>query len=94
MNLYYTVLLLNGEENHGCKRATQRVAGKKIKGRGGGIKSDPITYTPALECYLKAEMMKRASAACDECGAIVKHENGSAEKEKTRVGREKKMKTR
>ena len=28
------------------KNAMQRVAGKKIKGKGGGIKSDSIIYIP------------------------------------------------
>ena len=40
--------MLYGEENHGYKNATRRVAGKKIKGRGGKkIKSDSRIYTPA-----------------------------------------------
>ena len=41
--------MLYGEENHGYKNATRRVAGKKIKGRGGKkIKSNSRIYTPGI----------------------------------------------
>ena len=47
LSLWYTVLLLCGEENHRFCIATRCVAGKKIKGRGGGIKSKAAQlYTP------------------------------------------------
>ena len=48
--------MLYGEENHGYKNATRRVAGKKIKGRGGKkIKSDSRIYTPAKKAYVRPE---------------------------------------
>ena len=42
-----TVLLLCGQEKHRFFNAMRRFAGKKIKGRGGGINSHKTIYTPA-----------------------------------------------
>ena len=56
--------MLYGEENHGYKNATRRVAGKKIKGRGGKkIKSDSRIYTPDIMYIIVSVVQKDHQAA-------------------------------
>ena len=56
--------MLYGEENHGYKKMTRRVAGKKIKGRGGESKATQ-EYTPLDLSYAK---ICERSFKCDLAG--------------------------